>query len=89
MCAHYGVRIDGAHDAAQDALAAARVAYRIAQRNPALAAMPLPELHALQMKAKAEQAQSFRRYKQGRNEPFDDIRDEWPIIPYSRQEAVL
>lgn len=32
LCEHYGVRIDGAHDAEFDALAAARVAYRIAQR---------------------------------------------------------
>lgn len=32
LCAHYGVRIDGAHDAEFDALAAARVAYRIGQR---------------------------------------------------------
>ncbi|MFG1659032.1 exonuclease domain-containing protein [Micromonospora chersina] len=32
LCSHYGVRIDGAHDAEFDALAAARVAYRIGQR---------------------------------------------------------
>lgn len=32
MCAHYGVRLDGAHDATADALGAARVAYRIGQR---------------------------------------------------------
>lgn len=33
LCAHYDVRIDGAHDAEFDALAAARVAYRIGQRS--------------------------------------------------------
>ena len=33
LCAQYGVKIDGAHDSAFDALAAARVAYRIAQRT--------------------------------------------------------
>ena len=32
LCTHYGVRIDGAHNAEFDALAAARVAYRIGQR---------------------------------------------------------
>lgn len=32
LCATYGVRIDGAHDATFDALAAARVAYRMCQR---------------------------------------------------------
>lgn len=31
LCKTYGVRIDGAHDAAFDAMAAARVAFRIAQ----------------------------------------------------------
>lgn len=40
LCAHYGVRIDGAHDAEFDALAAARVAYRIGQR----ASMPTDRL---------------------------------------------
>jgi DNA polymerase III epsilon subunit-like protein len=33
MCEHYGATLDGAHDAAFDALAAARVAYRIGQRG--------------------------------------------------------
>lgn len=31
MCGVYGVRLDGAHDAACDALAAARIAYRMGQ----------------------------------------------------------
>lgn len=31
LCQHYGVRLDTAHDAGADALAAARLAYRIAQ----------------------------------------------------------
>lgn len=33
MCAHYGVRLDGAHDATADALGAARVAYRMGHRG--------------------------------------------------------
>ncbi|WP_213451555.1 exonuclease domain-containing protein [Rhizomonospora bruguierae] len=32
LCEHYGVRIDGAHDSTFDALASARIAFRIAQR---------------------------------------------------------
>ncbi|GAA0402608.1 3'-5' exonuclease [Microbispora corallina] len=31
VCEHYGVRLDGAHDSHQDALAAARVVFRIGQ----------------------------------------------------------
>lgn len=81
VCAHYGVRMDGAHDASHDALAAARVVYRIAQRNPQIAAMPLHELHALQVRAKADQARSFRAYLEKQGKPADDVRDEWPVIP--------
>jgi DNA polymerase-3 subunit epsilon len=33
LCGHYGVRLDGAHDATFDALGAARVAYRMGQRS--------------------------------------------------------
>lgn len=89
LCAHYEVRIDGAHDASHDAVAAARVAYRIAQRYPRIAAMSLPELHALQVAAKAEQAAGFRAYKKGRGEPYEDIRGEWPVIPFTPVQEVV
>jgi len=81
VCAHYRVRIDGAHDAGHDALAAARVAYRIAQTWPGVATMPLAELHALQVRAKATQAASFRAYLERQGKPCDDVRGEWPLIP--------
>lgn len=84
LCEHYGARIDGAHDASHDAVAAARVAYRIAQRNPKLAAMPLHELHALQVKACAQQQRSFRKYRAEKGEPVD-AREEWPIIPFAAE----
>lgn len=41
LCAHYGVRLDGAHDAENDALAAARVAYRLGQRGQQALSDPL------------------------------------------------
>lgn len=77
-CAHYGVRLDGAHDASFDAVAAARVAWRIARNFPAIAAMSLAELHELQVKAKAEQAGSFEDYlrRQGKAERIDRC---WPL----------
>lgn len=40
LCEHYDVRIDGAHDATADALAAARIAYRMALMGQ----WPLPKL---------------------------------------------
>ena len=98
-CEHYGVRLDGAHDASYDAVAAARVAWRIAQRYPEIAAMELAELHALQVQAKREQDASFADYrrKQARRATdadeqialmtsADAITGHWPVVPYT--EAV-
>ncbi len=81
-CAHYGVRIDGAHDAAADAIAAARVAWMIAARYPQIAAMGLEELHDLQVKAKAGQVASFQDYlrRQGKTEVIDGS---WPLKPWT------
>lgn len=62
LCQHYRVRIDGAHDATQDAIAAARVAWKIAAENPALAAMSLTDLHARQVTWAAEQGANFAQY---------------------------
>jgi DNA polymerase-3 subunit epsilon len=77
-CAHYQVRLDGAHDAAADALAAGRVAWRIAQLHPHIAAMPLPELHAFQVRAHAAWASEFEAYlrRQGKPEVIDPA---WPL----------
>ena len=77
-CQHYDVRLDGAHDSTQDALAAARVAWRIAQRHPAIAALTLPELQDLQREAHWEWATHFQEYlrKKGTPEVIDTA---WPI----------
>lgn len=89
-CQHYDARIDGAHDASHDALAAARVAWRIAQRNRVVAGMSLDELHAWQVKAKQEQAISLARHfrSKGELDKADTVREEWPIVPYERQEVI-
>ncbi|WP_100499395.1 3'-5' exonuclease [Geodermatophilus chilensis] len=79
QCAHYGVTHGGAHDATADALAAARVMWRIARRFPEVGAMSLEELHDAQVHWAAEQAASFRDYliRQGRT---DDLpTGEWPM----------
>lgn len=86
VCEHYNVRIDGAHDASADAIAAARVAWRLAQVHPQLAEMTLPELHELQVKAKASQAASFQDYlrRQGKTEVIDGS---WPFKPWAAEVA--
>jgi DNA polymerase III subunit epsilon len=100
-CEHYGVRLDGAHDAAFDALAAARVAWAIARRHASLARLSLADLHQLQVQAKADQDASFARYLLGLamkardvdeqlelRQRAEGIRGEWPLIPFERQESL-
>ena len=78
VAAHYGVRAGQAHDAAGDAITAARVAWAIASRNPRIAAMPAADLHAYQVRSKHEQAASYRDYliKQGKPAQVDGA---WPF----------
>ena len=102
-CEHYGVRLDGAHDASFDALAAARCAWAIAQRTPRIARMDLDELHAFQVAAKAEQDASLAKYFRNLARQQKDLdeqvelnakangcRGHWPLIPFEtqRQEAL-
>jgi DNA polymerase-3 subunit epsilon len=81
-CEHYRVTLDGAHDASFDALAAMRVAWKIAATSPFIAAMSLGELHELQVKAKASQAASFQDYlrRQGKPEVVDGS---WPFKTFA------
>ena len=77
-CEHYGVRLDGAHDSTADALAAARVAWRIAQRYPQVGAASLDELMELQAGMHLEWATHFQSYlrSQGKDEVIDTS---WPL----------
>lgn len=79
-CEHYGVKLDGAHDSAADAVGAMRAAWKIAVTFPEIGAMQPDELHELQVKAKAEQSASFQDYlrRQGKDEVIDGS---WPWIP--------
>ncbi|KUL39371.1 DNA polymerase III subunit epsilon [Streptomyces sp. NRRL F-4489] len=84
LCGHYGVRLDGAHEAGADAAAAAGVARRIGERYPAVA-LPSPrELHALQERAAAEQAASFQAYLRRSGKPEAIVEAAWPLIPHQR-----
>lgn len=80
VCDHYGVRLDAAHDATEDALAAARVAWALAERYPHVVQVPPADLHAAQVEWKREQAESFGAYLARQGKP-DDVAREWPLIP--------
>lgn len=79
VCAHYGVRLDNAHDATADTLAAIALARRLAAVYPVIADMTPEELHRFQVKAKAEQAASFQDYlrRKGSAEVIDPS---WPMV---------
>lgn len=79
VCEHYNVRLDDAHAADADAIAAARVAWRMGETREELA-VEIAELHGLQVQWAAEQAASLQEYfqSQGRNEHVEGA---WPIVP--------
>lgn len=79
VCAIYGVTLSDAHAADADAIAAARVAWRLGEKFEELA-VPLDELHRLQVAWAAEQAASLEAYfrSQGKDEHIEQA---WPIVP--------
>lgn len=85
-CEHYQVRLDGAHDATADALAAARVAWHIAETYPDQVQVPLEQLHAQQIQWRAEQCASLQEYFR-RKDPNAVVHGHWPVLPRARQEV--
>ncbi|MFD3803959.1 3'-5' exonuclease [Streptomyces sp. NPDC058611] len=84
LCAHYGVSLDDAHDAKADAVAAARVVRRMAERHRPVGAMALADLHDLQVRAAAEQSVSLQAYLRRTADPKAVVEPAWPLIPRSR-----
>lgn len=80
LCRHYRVKLDGAHDASADAIAACRVLYRMAQQYPrSLGTADLHNLHDKQIQWHAERQRDFAAYRESIGKPLDDISTEWPI----------
>lgn len=79
VAAHYAVPLDGAHEAAADAIAAGRVAQAIA-RNFALAASA-QELHTHQIGWARTQAESLTEYfiRIGRLDAEETLDGAWPV----------
>lgn len=95
-CEHYGVKLEGAHTAEGDALAAARVAWRLAQVYPEHLSR-LEELNELQAMWRRDWAEQFTNYLAKKAieeagsiadvEPIEAVRGDWPLVPYSEQAA--
>jgi DNA polymerase-3 subunit epsilon len=81
LCRHYDVKLDGAHSADADAIATCRVAWRLGQKYPKLAALRLEELHAQQAEWHAAWAADFQAHLRGKGQTDAVIDGTWPLRP--------
>lgn len=82
LCRHYGVKLDNAHTAYADAIAAVQVARELGQRyRYPLGRMSAAQLHTSQQGWYAEQVTSFAAYRARTGNPLIDISTDWPIRP--------
>jgi DNA polymerase-3 subunit epsilon len=91
LCTHYEVRLDGAHTADADAIAACRVAWRLGQRYPQIGGRTVAELHTAQIEWAASQARSLRAYfarTAGKGSWAEGVRPDWPMVPFAVAEGV-
>ncbi|NUS83719.1 MAG: 3'-5' exonuclease [Streptomyces sp.] len=80
LCRHYQVKLDGAHSADADAIAACRVAWRLGEVFPQIAG-PVEGLHRLQVGWHAEWAADFQQHLRGKGETDAVIDGSWPLRP--------
>jgi DNA polymerase-3 subunit epsilon len=81
VAAHYAVRLDAAHEASADAVAAGRVAQALAERFAPWLPTTVHELHTRQIAWARAQAASLTDYfiQIGRLDPEDRLDGSWPI----------
>jgi len=79
LCAHYGVRLPGAHRASVDAVAACRLAVKLMTLWQDTARLKLATLHAHQVTWRREQADSLRAYFDKAGSEHDGVDGGWPL----------
>lgn len=82
LCEDYGIPLTEAHAADADALAAARLAWKLGRINAELGAYDLPTLHDDQILWADEQGRSLQEYfdRQGR---VEKVQTSWPLVPFA------
>ncbi|WP_430593000.1 exonuclease domain-containing protein [Humidisolicoccus flavus] len=78
-CATYGVTLEGAHDAAADAIAAGRLAQAIAAKFSKELDISLAELHAQQERWATQQAESFADWMRTTKDHTFQPELGWPV----------
>ena len=78
VCAHYNVPLDNAHEATADAVAAARVAWKLTREFPELVEMTSDELTLAQSTWYYQSQVELQAWfeKQGKN---TSVNNNWPI----------
>jgi DNA polymerase III epsilon subunit-like protein len=87
VCGHYGVRLDNAHDAEADSIAAARLAWRLPRVYPQLAEYTVDELMTKQAAWHRDRQLSFIEYLEKQGKPYTDVSIQWPIRTQRAQAA--
>jgi DNA polymerase-3 subunit epsilon len=87
VCEHYGVRLDGAHSADGDALAAARLAWKLPRVYPILELADAASLMESQANWHRERQFGFIDYLRRNNRPYDDVSVTWPMRSSRRAQA--
>lgn len=99
VCAHYGVKLKGAHSAYSDALAAGLLAFAMAEKYPELTKVDTEYLHERQIAWYREQTESLKNYfyrladealtAEDRDQltaKAASVNHHWPIIPERDQQ---
>lgn len=81
LCESYGIPLDDAHAADADALAAARLAWKLCHTQAELQAYDLAGLHLAQITWAVEQAESLQEYFATQGRP-ERIEGQWPVVEY-------
>ncbi|AKK08544.1 DNA polymerase III PolC-type [Corynebacterium atrinae] len=76
---HYGVRLENAHEATSDALAAARIAWKQVKQWPELGTMDSDELMETQAVGYYERQKDFARYLEGQGKDPKTVNTSWPM----------
>lgn len=80
LCGLHGVRLDNAHDAGADAVAAARLAWKMLGAQQALAGGDWREVNAQQARWHQARQQDFAEYLERTGKDASGVNTQWPMV---------
>jgi DNA polymerase-3 subunit epsilon len=88
LCTHYGVELEGAHDAWADAVASVRVVFALADRFPTVWSTDVTRLHEAQIEWHRQWAYECEEWRAAQGKVPRDPRDfVWPVAPMALPPA--